>query len=117
MSYTATLRGSGAASTGHKAITAIMNHELVGEEVTLTGTAPEMFRLVVNATESFMTAAGAAGCDSARLEADVRQALDDIGKTSAAVIRARLIVVTDGIDVTIGLDAVGAESHTVSCRV
>ena len=94
-----------------------MNHELVGEEVTLTGTASEMFRLVVDATESFMIAAGATGCDSARFEADVRQALDDIGETSAAAIRGRLIVVTEGINVTIGLDAEGAESHTVSCRV
>ena len=94
-----------------------MNHELVGEEVTLTGTASGMLCLVVDATESFMTAAGAAGCDSAQLEAGVRQALDDIGETSATAIRARLIVVTEGIDVIIGPDAEGAESHTVSCRV
>ena len=94
-----------------------MNHELVGEEVTLTGTASGMLRLVVDATESFMTAAGAAGCDSAQLEAGVRQALDDIGETSATAIRARLIVVTEGIDVIIGPDAEGPESHTVSCRV
>lgn len=99
------------------AITAIMNEELVGEEVTLTGTASEMFDFVVGATEAFMAAAGAAGCDTAQLEAGVRQALVDVGDSSGSAIRARLVVVAEGIDVTIGTDADGAQLHTVSCRV
>ncbi|HJO02554.1 MAG TPA: hypothetical protein QGG47_01125 [Acidobacteriota bacterium] len=94
-----------------------MNGDLVGEEVTLEGTASEMLSLVVGAAECFMTAAGASGCDSAQLEAGVRQALDDIGDPSGTAIRARLVVVTEGIDVSISADAEGAELHTVSCRV
>jgi hypothetical protein len=98
-------------------ITAIMNEELVGEEVTLTGTASEMLGFVVGATEAFMAAAGAATCDSAQLEAGVRQALADIGDAVGSAIRARLIVVAEGIDLTIGANAEGAELHTISCRV
>ncbi len=94
-----------------------MNEELVGEEVTVTGTPSEMLRLVVGATEAFMTAAGAAGCDGEKLEAGVRQALADIGDASGNAVRARLVVVADGIDVIIGPDAEGADLHTVSCRV
>ncbi len=100
-----------------EAIAAIMNEELVGEEVTLTGTPSEMLRLVVSATRAFLTAAGGADCDGDQLEVDVRQALSDIGDTAGDAIRARLVVVADGIDVVIGMDTDGADLHTVSCRV
>ena len=101
---------------GDEAVT-IMNVELIGEEVTLTGTGFGMLRLVVAATESFVTAADAAGCDSAQLEAGVRQVLDEIGDPSTVAIRARLVIVAEGIDVIIGSDSEGSEPQKISCRV